>query len=139
MVPAEPAAALSGLSVVIDGTGNELCPIPDKPSTSVLPEAPCSIVRVPVRVPCSVGVNVTLIVHTACAATLGPQLLVCANSPLTLMPAIATGTFVLFANVTVFAALVVAMGCAGNANAPEDNVSAGPVVNHELGTRIRNT
>ena len=39
----------------------------------------------PVRFPLAAGVNVTLIVHVAPAATLVPQLLVCAKSPLTTM------------------------------------------------------
>ena len=39
-------------------------------------------VRVPVRVPPAVGVNVTLMVQVSPAATLAPQLFVCPKSPL---------------------------------------------------------
>ena len=39
-------------------------------------------VRVPVRVPVAVGLKVTLIVQLDAAATLVPQVLVCAKSPL---------------------------------------------------------
>ena len=42
-------------------------------------------VRVPVRVPVAVGVKVALIVQLDAAATLDPQVLVCAKSPPTAM------------------------------------------------------
>ncbi len=45
-------------------------------------EAASVMVSVPVRVPAAVGVKVTLTVQLELAATLVPQLLVCAKSPL---------------------------------------------------------
>ena len=47
-----------------------------------LPEALSVTVRVAVRVPVAVGLNVTLIVQLDAAATLVPQVLVCVKSPL---------------------------------------------------------
>ena len=43
-------------------------------------------VRVPFRVPATLGLNVTLMVQEAPAATLAPQLLVWEKSPLVLIP-----------------------------------------------------
>ncbi len=49
-------------------------------------EAASVMVSVPVRVPAAVGVKVTLTVQLELAATLVPQLLVCAKSPLACIP-----------------------------------------------------
>src|SRR5258705_11485587 len=53
-------------------------PVPVRLTICGLPVASSVIVMVPVRVPVAVGVNVTLIVQLAPAATEVPQVLVCA-------------------------------------------------------------
>ena len=63
-------------------------PVPLRLAVWGLPAALSLTVRVAVRVPVAVGVNVTLIVQLPPAATLEPQLLVCAKSPL-LVPVMA--------------------------------------------------
>ena len=63
-------------------------PVPIKLAVCGLLLALSVTVKVPLRVPVAVGVNVTLIVQLAPAATLVPQLLVCAKSPL-LVPVMA--------------------------------------------------
>ena len=57
-------------------------PVPLRLAVWGLPAALSLTVRVAVRVPVAVGVNVTLIVQLPPAATLDPQLLVWAKSPL---------------------------------------------------------
>jgi hypothetical protein len=71
--PAEPAAALSGLIEVTEGSGYEVFPIPLKPMMCGLPGALFRMVSVPLRFPCSVGVNVRVMVHVARVAILEPQ------------------------------------------------------------------
>jgi hypothetical protein len=65
------------------------------------------MVTEPVRVPIAVGVNVTLIWQFALAATLVPQLLVWAKSPLTAMLLMFNAALPVLERVTVFAALAV--------------------------------
>src|SRR5260370_9051623 len=57
-------------------------PIPVRLTDCGLPEALSVMLRVPVRLPDAVGVNVTLMVQLAPAATELPQVLVWAKSPL---------------------------------------------------------
>src|SRR5882762_9349479 len=57
-------------------------PVPVSDTVCGLPEALSVMLRVPGRVPLAVGVKVTLTVQLEFAATLAPQLLVCAKSPL---------------------------------------------------------
>ncbi len=64
-------------------------------------------VSVPVRVPTTVGVKVTLTVHFALLATDVPQVFVCAKSPVTLTLSIVNAAVILFVNVTVVGLLVV--------------------------------
>src|SRR2546425_6707724 len=64
-------------------------PVPVRLAACGLPLALSVMSRAAVRVPLAVGVNVTLIVHWAPAATEVPQLLVCPKSPL-LVPVTAT-------------------------------------------------
>ena len=49
--PVEPAEALSGFIEVIDGTGNETSPTPEKPRRCGLLGVLSSIVKFPVRLP----------------------------------------------------------------------------------------
>src|SRR5215472_658935 len=86
-------------------------PVPVRPTVCGLPLALSLTVRVPVRVPVALGVNVTLIVQDAPAATDVPQLFVCAKSP-ALVPVTArlvmlNAAFPVLLNVTGCAALVV--------------------------------
>lgn len=60
-------------------------PVPERLTLCGLPEASSVMVSVPVSAPPSVGVKLTLIVQEALAATLLPQLLVWAKSPLMAM------------------------------------------------------
>jgi len=57
-------------------------PVPVSETLCGLFEALSVMVSVPVREPLAVGVKVTLTVQLELAATLAPQLLVCAKSPL---------------------------------------------------------
>ena len=60
----------------------------------------------PVRVPLAVGAKVTLIVQSEPAATLAPQALVCAKSPLAVMLVTAKGEFPVLLRITPCAAEV---------------------------------
>ncbi len=62
---------------------------------------------VPERVPVAVGLKVTEMVQLAPAATLEPQLFVCAKSPVMEMPVMLKAALPLLVRVTVCAALVV--------------------------------
>ncbi len=93
-------------------TGAEAAaPVPVRLTDCGLPEALSVILRPPDRVPEAVGVNVTLMVQFAPAATELPQLLVCAKSPLfvpvTAMLVRFSEALPVFESVTVCAALVV--------------------------------
>ena len=57
-------------------------PVPVSEIVCGLLEALSVMVNVPLRVPPPVGINVRLIVQLELAATLEPQVLVCAKSPL---------------------------------------------------------
>lgn len=81
-------------------------------------------VSVPVRVPTTVGVNVTLIVHFALLATAVPQVLVCAKSPVTLTLSIVNAAVILFVNVTVVGLLVVPTVRLLNVTVAGDSVTA---------------
>jgi len=61
--------------------GGAFEPVPDSPTECGLPGALSAIVTAPVRFPAALGVKVTLIVQFAPAATLDPQVLLCAKSP----------------------------------------------------------
>ena len=63
-------------------------PVPVKVADWGLPEALSVMVTEALRAPLAVGVNVTLMEQLAPAATLAPQVLVCAKSPL-LVPVMA--------------------------------------------------
>jgi hypothetical protein len=85
-------------------------PVPFRFTVCVLPAAPLllsDIVRVPVRVPPAVGVNVTSMAQEPPAATLLPQLLVWLKSSLMPMLLTASAIVPVFLSVTVCAADVV--------------------------------
>src|SRR5947208_6327731 len=67
-------------TLLVTATG--VTPEPVRLAVWGLPVALSVTLRVAVRVPVAVGLNVTLIVQLDAAATLVPQVLVCAKSPL---------------------------------------------------------
>src|SRR6266404_4036407 len=85
----------------------EAAPVPVRLTDCGLPLALSVMVIAPVRVPVAVGVNVTLIVQLAPAATEVPQVLVCAYCALAAMLVMLSAALPVFVSVTVCAALVV--------------------------------
>jgi hypothetical protein len=81
-------------------------PVPVSFTDWGLPEALSAILRVPVRVPEAVGVNVTLIVQFPPAAREVPQLSASAKSPVAEILEIVKGAEPVLVSVTVCAALV---------------------------------
>ncbi len=72
-----------------------------------LPVALSVTLNVPLRVPVAVGVKVTLMVQLAPAATLVPQLFVCAKSPLVPTELMVRAPLPVFVSVTEMAVLLV--------------------------------
>jgi hypothetical protein len=104
-------------------------PVPLKLTNCVLPEVPLLLsvtISVPLREPPEVGVKVTLIVQEAPAATLVPQLLVCAKFPLAVMLATASAAFPELDRVTDWEALVDFTEVAANVSAPGVRLAIGP-------------
>jgi hypothetical protein len=81
-------------------------PVPVSEADCGLPTPLNATVTFPVRVPVTVGVNVTLIVHIPDAAIVVPQLLVCAKSPLATTLVMLTAVAILLVAVIVCTALV---------------------------------
>ena len=77
-----------------------LTPVPLSVACCGLPLALSVMLRVPVRLPRAVGVNVRLMVQLALAARLAGQLLVCAKSPLLEMPLIFSAALPVFFTLT---------------------------------------
>ncbi len=78
-------------------------PFPDKETLCGLPAALLMIASAPARVPMAVGVNVTLMLQLAPAASVAGligQLLVRAKSPLGVMPIMLSGALPVLDNVT---------------------------------------
>src|SRR5438128_5108384 len=100
---------------------------PDKATLSGLSAALSVIVRLPVRFPPAAGVNVTLIVQLAPAATLLPQVLVWAKSPLAVMLVTFRTPFPVLLRVTLCAALVAPVSCAANGSVAVERLTTGPV------------
>jgi hypothetical protein len=89
-------------------------PSPVRPTFCGLPAALSVMLRVAVRVPLAVGLNLTLMLQLAPAANELPQVWVCAKSP-ALGPTIAMAVIVtlvvpVFLSATTLAALVVPIG-----------------------------
>ena len=82
-------------------------PVPVRLTVCGLPEALSVMLKVPVRIPEAVGVNVTLMVQLAPTATELPQVSVSVKSPLAEMLVIVRATLPVLDSVTVCAALVV--------------------------------
>src|SRR5437899_2408587 len=86
--------------------GAGAAPVPVRLMVCGLPAMLSVIVTAPVRMPVAVGVNVTLMVQLAPAATDVPQVLVCMKSPLATMLVTLSATFPVLFSVTDCAALV---------------------------------
>src|SRR5712664_3164275 len=105
MFPMEPWVTLNE-----DGAVNlKSQPVPVRDTVCGLPDALSVIVRVPVREPTAVGVNVTLIVQFAPAANVPgltgqalPPVLVSAKSPEAAIELIVNGAVPVFVSVTGF-------------------------------------
>jgi len=82
-------------------------PLPLSVACCGLPLALSLTLRVPLRLPRAVGVKVRLIVQLALAARLAGQLLVCAKSPLLVMPLMLNAALPVFFKLTDCGALVV--------------------------------
>ncbi len=82
-------------------------PVPVSATVVGLFEALLAMVSVPVRVPATVGVNVTLTVQEALAAMDDPQVLVCEKSPVAVTPETDAAALPVLVTVTVCALLVV--------------------------------
>ena len=99
------------VKLTLAGTVKVVAPVPVRLIVCGLPAALSVIAREAVREPVAEGVKVTLIVQLAPAATLVPQVFVCAKSPLlvpvTAMLVMLSAAVPLFVSVTVCAALVV--------------------------------
>src|SRR5438876_852284 len=87
--------------------GAGAAPVPVRLMVCGLPAMLSVIVTAPVRMPVAVGVNVTLMVQLAPAATDVPQVLVCMKSPLATMLVTLSATFPVLFSVTDCATLVV--------------------------------
>ena len=104
------------------------CPVPVRLTVWVLPVKPLLLsvtVRVEEREPPSVGVNVTLIVQEPPAATLLSQLLVCAKSPLVVMPATLSAALPVLDSVTVCELLVDFTNSAANVSVAGETLATG--------------
>ena len=77
-----PTTLVPKLKLLVDRLSEGVTPEPVRETTCGLLEAASVMVSVPARGPAPVGVKVTLTVQLALAATLAPQLLACAKSPL---------------------------------------------------------
>lgn len=85
------------------------------------------IVIVPVRCPCIVGANVTLIVQLGPMATVAPHVLVCKKSPLIAMLVIVRVSVPLLVSITVWAGLVVPITWSPKVRLVGVSVTAGAV------------
>src|SRR5512146_2517999 len=79
----------------------------------------------PLRAPVAVGVNVTAIAQFPPAVTEPPHVLVCAKSPLAVMPPMVNVPLPLLDSVTVWAALVVCTFCVANVRLDADRLTVG--------------
>jgi hypothetical protein len=100
----EPTSCPVKVREFVERAGSGACPVPLSVTVCVFPAAALllsAIVRVPLRLPSAVGVNVTLIVQFPFADTLEPQVSVWAKSPLAAMLVIMSGALPEFVRVSV--------------------------------------
>jgi negative regulator of sigma E activity len=83
------------------------------------------MVSAPLREPLVLGVNVTLRVQLALAATLVPQVLVWEKSPLTVMLLIVRVALPVFVRVTLCALLLLPTACAGKVKEVGERLTTG--------------
>ena len=112
-------------AVVGDTVTEKSDPAPAKLTSCGLPTALSVIVSKPVLLPDAVGVNVTLMVQFAPGATLAPQELSWAKSPVTVILLMSSGAEPLLVMVMVIAALVTPRGWLGNVRLVGDRVTSG--------------
>lgn len=106
------------------------CPVPLRLTVCVLPVVPLLLsvtVSEPLMGPPVAGVKVTLMVQEPPAATLLPQLLVCAKFPLVAILATARAAFPVLDSVTVCGPLVELTSWALNVRLPGETPATGPV------------
>jgi len=72
---------------------------------------PLAMVRVPAAAPAAAGVKVTLTVQLAAGARMAPQVVVSANGPEMVTLAMDMTEMLVFATLTIWAALVVLTSC----------------------------
>src|SRR5213082_2545082 len=108
---------------------NGTTPVPVRVTSWGLPLALSVILSVPVLAPTAVGVNVTLIVQLAPAASALPQLLVWSKSPLIAIAAIFSVALPALLSVTVSGALVLPTSCLAKLRLASDRVASGPLKN----------
>ena len=77
-----PSTCAEKVSVLVETAMTGAVPVPVSETVCGLLEALSVMVKLPLRVPLAVGVKVTLTVQLELVATLAPQLLLCAKSPL---------------------------------------------------------
>ncbi len=77
-----PSPCAEKVSALLDNVMTRAVPVPVSETVCALFEAVSVTVSVPLRVPLAVGVKVTFTIQLELTATLGPQVLVCAKSPL---------------------------------------------------------
>jgi len=107
-----------------DGVG-VLTPVPLSAACCGLLPALSVMLKVPVRLPTAVGVKVRLMVQVALAARLAGQLLVCAKSPLLLIPVMLSAALPVLVRVKAWAALVVFTTRLPNTTFAEDRLAPG--------------
>jgi len=101
-----PAVTVADVEEPEEISSEKSVPVPERLTVCGLPGASCVMVRLPSRVPVAVGLKVTLIVQLAPAATLEPQVLVWAKSPLTPMLVMVNGPLPVLVSVTVCSVLL---------------------------------
>ena len=119
-----PAGAEGFAGVTVIDVNPAVDPVPVRFAVCGLLLALSVTVSVPVRLPTTVGVNVTLIVHLAFPATVVPQVMVWAKSPLTATLVIVSVVGRLLVRVTEIGLLVLPTVWLVNVIAPGDKVTS---------------
>lgn len=116
---------LAGESATAGAVTRETAPVPLRTTIWGEPLALSVNVSVPVRVPATMGVNVTAIVHLAPIATLMPQVSVCAKSPEVAIVVTAKAAVPELVKVNVWAELVVLSVCQAKVRLVAESVAVG--------------
>jgi hypothetical protein len=102
-----PTIWLENARLVGLNTGAFSTPLPDSAAETAPPCELLETVRDPVRMPVTDGVKLTLMVQLVAAASVVPQLFVCAKSPVIVIAEIVSGAVPVFDSVALWAGLVV--------------------------------